>query len=136
MGIEDADDVLKLIASMKDFGAADAEAKCERLHELEAHRNAETERLEFFEKRLNDGSENETIDEARAMLRKLNVDLLGAKHEILNVAFSTTQTFLDSTSEQANISAASYELPRCLYVLATSPTRTRHADNVQTEKGA
>ncbi|MCP4318352.1 MAG: hypothetical protein GY789_20630 [Hyphomicrobiales bacterium] len=136
MGIEEADDVLRLIASMEDGCAGDAKAQRERLHELEAHRNAELERLNFFEQRFGDGSEDDTIEESRTKLEDLSIHLLGAKHKVLNVALSTTQSFLVLIGEQANISPAHYEVPRCLYILATSPTRTRHADDVQTEKGA
>ena len=136
MGIEEADDVLRLIASMTDNDTADAEARRERLHELEEHRNAELARLEFFEQRFGDGSEDKTIDEARTAIAEVSASLLSAKHEILSTALSTTRSLMALTAGQASASPASYELSRCLYVLATSPIRTRHAEDVETEKDA
>ncbi len=133
MGVEEADDALGLIGSLRDERAPGTRAQCKRLHELEAARNDEVDRLEFFEQRFVDGSQSETIEEARTNLGALNIDLLHAKHEVLNDTLTAVQSFLIETGGQVNNLAVCYELSRWLYVLATSPTRTRHADDVQTE---
>lgn len=133
MGIEGADDVLKLLASLDVDLAIDHGSTSKKLHTLEGEKKAETERLAFFEQRFADGSEAETINAAHAAIQMMTADIAAVKRELVQAVVTTVHAYLPAMGiPEANFSARC-ELSKWLYVLATSPTKTRHAEDVSVE---
>ena len=133
MGIENGDDVLALLDEFAVQHAGDFEADRARLHQLEMSRQSENERLAFFESRYEDGSEDLAIAEMRQAIESIDEDLLSLKHRILDAVLSTTTRFLSKHAGSADGSEHALTVAKWVFVLATSPILTRHADAVRTE---
>lgn len=131
MGMENADDVLSLIDAAEAKADGSATGLRTRLHELEHDKQAETERLEFFERRFADGSEAETIEQARTAIQAMDEAIAALKASLLSAVMSAVTDFLAATKQPA--ASTRHDLSRWLYVLVTSPTRTRHATDVDVD---
>lgn len=133
MGIENGDDVLALLEDFALRSAPETDERRGRLHELEVRRHAECERLEFFEGRFDAGSEADTITEIRGVVRAIDEELLGIKHRILEFVLRTVEALSSEHSDQFERDRFTLSLSKWLYILVTSPTATRLADDVRTE---
>ncbi len=131
MGIEHGDDVLSLLAGAEAMVTGSASDLRARLHQLEDDKRAEAERLEFFERRYADGSEDATIEEARAALQALGEELIALKASLLSPVLSKVAEFLPATKQ--TVAGTRHHLSRSLYLLIASPTRTRHARDVDVD---
>ena len=133
MGIENGGDVLALLEDFAHRGAAESDERRARLHELETQRRDECERLEFFERRFGDGSEDDAIAEMRAAIEVMDQELHSVKYRILEDVLYSVDALLREIADQAERDRLILSLSKWLYVLVTSPTATRLADDVRTE---
>lgn len=133
MGIENGDDVLLLLTEFKAEFGADYSEQIERLYQVEAEKVSEEERLDFFERRFPDGSEKVTIDEAQTAVQSLTKHITEIKLRTLFGVISAVDRVVASLGQTDVDIVMKYDLSKWLFVLATSPTRTRHAKYVKTE---
>lgn len=133
MGIENGGDVLQLLCEFKAEFGADHSEQIERLHQLESEKASEEERLDFFESRYSDGSEKSNIDAARAAVQLLTKNIDEIKLRTLSVVLAAVDRVVASPGRTDIDLVAKCELSKWLFVLATSPTQTRHAKYVKTE---
>lgn len=131
MGMENADEVLSLFDAVHASLGHSADDFCEAMHLKESERTLEVERLAFFESRFTDGSEDEAIKSAQADIKNLTSEIDKMKAILLDRVMLAVGAFLT----EHKVENASYgqrcELSKWLFVLAASPTRTRHADDVE-----
>ena len=134
MGIEGGDSVLELIALFDTRLGRGGQVLCQKLHDLEEDKHAEAERLAFFEQRFADGSEDDTIQQARKAVQSISNDLLEVKLRLLDAAIQVAEDFLSSVSAQRLDVEVKYNLAKWLYVLVTSPTKTCRAGEISVKE--
>jgi len=133
MGIENGEGVLALLDDFAGMEAIDPDRIRADLHEMEARETAEGERLAFFERRFDDGSEDDEIAEIRRGLQAVGRDIVLLKHKILEAVFTVVAVITSKNTNPSERNKQTLALSKSLYVLVTSPTATRHADDVRIE---
>lgn len=130
MGIEDGDDAVRLVAFFHTTSNHSGEILCKTLNVLETDIAVETERLEFYQRRFQDGTEDVTIKKAQKAIEIHTNELTVVRLQILESVISTVDEYLVSIGADDTPLKARFDLSKWLYSLVTSTTKTIHAQDV------
>lgn len=129
MDIENGDYVVALINDFSSRTGDEGDAQRARLHALEDTRSEQIERLEFFETRFTDGTEDGTIEEIGFLIREIDDELSALRVQLLAGVLVNVKTMLarqsaDGLSTDGDQLIA---LSKWLFTLVASPTATKSA---------
>ncbi len=133
IGIENGDEVIKIL----DEKLAGDDVKILEIkgtiHSYELQKEAESERLSFFERRFGNGNEADEINEMRENLKSINEKVTKLKGTILSKIFKIVNEVLTEKTDVVDKNQKFLELSWNIFFVFLSPIATRYANLVEVE---